>query len=97
MIPPGLGEFAVIVKVSYFLIIKSISDCCTGFPILGFSGGFHTQNNSVNIVIYFSVLYSVHTVIDIHVWLSIEILNALFSPSLNIKGKFYNLYVLYCT
>ena len=47
---PGLGEFVVIVKVPYFLIIKSISDYCTGFPILGFSGGFHTQNNSVNIV-----------------------------------------------
>ena len=46
----GLGEFAVIVNVPYFLIIKSIYDCCTRFPILGFSGGFHNQNNSVNIV-----------------------------------------------
>ena len=48
---PYLGEFAVIVNVPYFLIKKSIFDCCTGFPILDFFGGFHTQNNSVNIVI----------------------------------------------
>ena len=39
-------------KSSYFLIIKSISDYCTSFPILGFSRGFHTQNNSFNIVMW---------------------------------------------
>ena len=38
-------------------------------------------------MIYFLVLYS-SAYCNIHVWLSVEILNALFSPSLNIKGKF---------
>ena len=74
----GLDEFVVIKKVTYFLTIKSISHCCTGFPILGFSGGFHTQNNSVNIVmwccdLFLSFYIPLHTVKDIHVWLSIEI------------------------
>ena len=85
---PGLGEFAVIVKVPYFLIIKSISDCCTSFPILGFLGiSIHKIIVSIfwSDVIISQFYIPLHTIKDIHVWLWVDILHALFSPSWILK------------
>ena len=83
----------MIVKVPYFFIIKSISNYCTGFPILVFPGvsipKIIVSLLWCDVVIYFSILYFVAYVKDIHVWLVISrYLHALFIPSLNIKGKF---------
>ena len=76
-------------NVPYFLIIKSISYCCTGFPILGFSRGFHTQNNchycAVMLWVISQFYIPLHTVKDIHVWLLVEIFESTVSPSLNLQ------------
>ena len=104
-----LGVFyLLVVKVPYLDNINSISDCWTDFPILGFYGSFHTQNNSVYIVMWccecFSIfIFRYNISKEVHVWFSSNKLNMLFNPSLKFKGKFIvkccwesYLYVVYC-
>ena len=55
------------------------------FSILVFFGGFHTQNNSVNIVIYFSVIYSTAYCKRYPCVVISRDLHALFSPSWILK------------
>ena len=68
-----LCDFAMLGKINFwivlfYILLKKISpqNCCTGFPILGFSKGFHTQKYwclywcdccSIFLNIYFSLQY----------------------------------------
>ena len=72
-ISPGWVIYLLVVKVPYLHNINSISNCCTGFPILGFIRGFpypkycvHILCDVVNVSQY---LYSTAILVnEIHLW-----------------------------
>ena len=73
---PGWVNLFARLQLFYIFLIKFISNCCTGFPILGFIWGFpypkHCVYFYVIVVDVSQYLLSVAILVkEIHVWLSV--------------------------